>query len=393
MAGSGGVEQIMASLGLDFSSAITSVDKMTSKLTSLEEKLKEVENVAKGTDVTPGGKGDVGGAKSARDMLRTQKELTGEYEKQGVKVKQSTLEQLRAQAATIIQRTHADRLSEDYKKQAQYIKEGLEYMIRMNLEKGRLTETQTEILRLYEDELKVMRAQMTTDVAEHPTGFFGSELGRRVGWFLSGTAFYGTLSAAKEAISTIRDVEFGMVEIGRVMEDATFRTEEYRDALMRLGVEYGQTFENVHDVALRWAQAGYNVADSLELTETAMLALNTAELDATNATEAMVGIMSQWQLQASELELVMDKINKTADSYTLTSQDLVDGLLRSSGAARVMNMSIDETIALLTVMREASGRTGREVGKKVAPYRSNPISKYVLNSGEPQRWAIVSQAA
>jgi hypothetical protein len=58
-----------------------------------------------------------------------------------------------------------------------------------------------------------------------------------------------------------------------------------------------------------------------------------------------------------------------------------------------MNMSLDETISLLTVMREASGRTGREVGKIVAPYKRNLIWKNALNSGKLQKWTIVSQAA
>lgn len=56
----------------------------------------------------------------------------------------------------------------------------------------------------------------------------------------------------------------------------------------------------------------------------------------------------------------------------MTSQDLVDGLLRSSGAAKIMGLSLEQTIALLTVMREASGRTGREVGNAL-----NSILSYI----------------
>ena len=41
---------------------------------------------------------------------------------------------------------------------------------------------------------------------------------------------------------------------------------------------------------------------------------------------------------------------------------MVDGLNRSSGAARVLGLNLDQTIAILTVMREATGRTGKEVG-------------------------------
>lgn len=40
----------------------------------------------------------------------------------------------------------------------------------------------------------------------------------------------------------------------------------------------------------------------------------------------------------------------------------MDGLNRSGAAAKNMNLTLEETIALITVMREASGRIGKEVG-------------------------------
>jgi len=52
--------------------------------------------------------------------------------------------------------------------------------------------------------------------------------------------------------------------------------------------------------------------------------------------------MAQWQLTAEDLLPVIDKINKTADDFPVTSQDLVDGLNRSSGAARVMGLTLEE---------------------------------------------------
>lgn len=139
-----------------------------------------------------------------------------------------------------------------------------------------------------------------------------SQFQRRISWFLTGGLIFGSLKGAKEAIQTISQVEMGMIEIARVMEDSTFVFENYRDELLKLGVDYGQSFETVQQIALRWAQSGYNVADSLELAKTSLLALNTAELDAKNATESMIGIMAQWNLQAEDLALVMDKINITA---------------------------------------------------------------------------------
>jgi len=294
--------------------------------------------------------------------------------------------QMKAKAASIEQRLYSRGLTDEYYKQAGTLREQLAVIQSRLQAEGKLTDEEMLQTIELEKQLKLLEAQASEAISDskkkQSTGF-GEEMDRRFGWFLSGKIFYGAINAAKEARETIKAVEMGMTEIARVMEDSSFVLEDYRDELFQLAIQYGQTFENVQDIALRWAQAGYNVKDSIELTRTSLLALNTAELDAKNATESMIGIMAQWQLQAEDLALVMDKINLTADNYSITSQDLVDGLLRASSAAKVMNLSLDETIALLTVMREASGRTGQEVGNalnSILSYIQRPGSIKVLES-------------
>jgi hypothetical protein len=218
-------------------------------------------------------------------------------------------------------------------------------------------------------------------------------LERRVGWFVAGTAFYGAQNAFKAAVRTMGEVEFGMIEIQRISNDVTFDFKQMRTELLQLGIDFGRSWTEVQDIALRWSQAGYNMRDTLELTRASLAAVNTAELDVENATQSLIGIMSQWGLQANQLLPVIDKINITADNFAVTSQDLVDGLLRSSLAAKNAGLSFEQVVGYLTVMREASGRTGREVGKLVAPDKSNLVRKHALNSGKIQRWTIVSQAA
>ncbi len=185
---------------------------------------------------------------------------------------------------------------------------------------------------------------------------------RRVGWFVAGLGFYGGLNALRDTIKTIGDVEMGMTQIARVIEDTNFSFAGMREELFKLGKEYGMTFDKIQDIALRWAQAGYNMHDTLELTRDSLLALNTAELDAEQATSGLIAIMAQWGLTADQLLPVIDKINKVADDFAITSEDLVAGLTRSGGAAKVLGLTLEQTIAILTVMREATGRTGKEVG-------------------------------
>ncbi|MSU01929.1 phage tail tape measure protein [Tissierella pigra] len=385
------IVKIMQSLGLDYSPAISSTLKFEKVVSDLNKELAIMKDNALSSvkdinNIFSSQLGNIGNKQILDQWGKPFKTIKDEAKATSTTVrdmaksmKESSLAQMQAQAASIQQRATAKGLSDEYSKQAGTIREQLALVQARLQSEGKLSAEEVKQTQQLKEQLDILRAQTRAGISdktrENPD-WFGDEMQRRVSWFATGGVFYGMTNAAKEATQTIKEVEMGMVEIARVMTDSSFVFDEYRDNLFKLGVDYGQTFTNVQSVALRWAQSGYNVADSLELTKTSLLALNTAELDATQATEAMIGIMAQWNLQAEDMALVMDKINITADRHSVTSQDLVDGLLRSSGAARIMNLSLEETLGILTVMREASGRTGQEVGNAL-----NSILSYIQRPG------------
>ncbi len=146
--------------------------------------------------------------------------------------------------------------------------------------------TQLAITRQQVEQEKLLYMQSRRAAFEQkPQGFAGL-MERRASWLVTGGLVMGGMAGLAETVSTIKDVEMGMTVISRITEDATFNFKKMRDEVMQLGVEYGQTFDVTSDIATRWAQAGYNVADTLELTKSALLALNTAELDAEYACAA-----------------------------------------------------------------------------------------------------------
>lgn len=190
-------------------------------------------------------------------------------------------------------------------------------------------------------------------------------------------------NASAAAYEAAKSTEDSMVEIGRVLNLTSTDVEKMRDSLFGLGKEYGRSFSDVSAVALRYAQAGNDMNDTLSLTNDFMLALNTAELDVENGVQSLIGIMNQWGMEASELSTVIDKLNYTADNNAVTTQDLVDGLLKASSMAKTAGMSFDDTVGSLTAMKVASGAAGKEVGnafKSILAYIQRPDSLKTFDS-------------
>lgn len=183
--------------------------------------------------------------------------------------------------------------------------------------------------------------------------------------------------AAKAGYDAVKSTEDSMVEIGRVLNTTASETETLRGSLFDLGNEYGRSFEDVSDVALRFAQAGYDMNDTISNTRALLLGMNTAELEASSGTTELIGILNQWQMESSELTTVIDKLNYTADNNAITTQDLADALLKASSMAKTAGMNFDDTVGVLTAMKVASGAAGKEVGnafKSIIAYIQRPES-------------------
>lgn len=184
---------------------------------------------------------------------------------------------------------------------------------------------------------------------------------------------YQGFNQLKQTITSVIDemveLENQMVSIDRVLNENTLDLDAYRDQLLQVAYDYGNTLDNVADITLRLAQAGFDSQESLMLTQKTLLALNTAELDATEATDDMVAIMAQWGLmtgnateEAQAYGDIIDKINKVADKYPTSSADILDALKKTSSAFNLAGASIDETIATITAAETASQRGGKAIG-------------------------------
>lgn len=189
----------------------------------------------------------------------------------------------------------------------------------------------------------------------------GSLAKKFVLWQFAATAVMKPLQMIRNAWASINETlvetENRVVELQRVAGQAANASELYK-----LAEKYGQTFENVSEAALNFARRGMSWNESLQATEAALLAINVAELDVSQATDGLGSIMAQFGLQASELTNVVDMLNKTADNFPVTTEKILTALQRVGSTATTANLSLEETIGLITTLSKATNRSGENIG-------------------------------
>lgn len=188
-------------------------------------------------------------------------------------------------------------------------------------------------------------------------------------WQMAAMFVMKPLNAIRDAWASINETlvktEDAVVSLQRVLNDDSLSNETISGKLYDLAAKYGQTFENANSIAQNFARTGMNWNETIKATEAALLALNVAELDATQASDGMIAIMQQFGYEASSLTGIIDILNKTADNYAVTTDKLLTALQRTGSSAKNANLSLQETVGIVTALSEATGRSGENLGTAV----------------------------
>lgn len=356
----------LTTIDLDISGVRSSLQEVESLVQETAEKVRNI-NFNGGDNGIGGGSGNSGeDGGMFRSSIAGIESLNLQYRNflntlSKSKLKDSKLEEIRKSAeegaAAIRQLTeevqNQDKVTKDQSQRYRELSSDLKGL------KGDLADTTAEANRTGEG-FKVV-GNSANESANAVTRFVNA-LGDKVKWM----AAYQVITLIRQSfgnvIETIRDTEDSVVALQRVLSSENLADSTISDRLYDIAYQYGQTFETVSDTFLKFSQTGLGFENSAKATEAAMLGLNTAELEVSTATNGLIAVMTQFGYEASDLELIIDKINTTADHFPVTSEKIVAALQRAGGTAKAFGLTLEETIGIITALSQATGRGGEQIG-------------------------------
>ena len=184
-------------------------------------------------------------------------------------------------------------------------------------------------------------------------------------WQAAATLVMQPLQLIQRALTSINETlvetEDSVISIQRVLDEFV-PSGEISDEIYRIAQELGQTYDVVQEIAQNFAKAGLDWRETIQATEAAVLALNVAELTAAESSEGLIAIMQQFNYEASQLTYVIDVLNKAADKSAVDTQELLVALQKTGSYATTANLSLEETVALITAISEATAASGQNIG-------------------------------
>src|SRR5690606_16231407 len=128
-------------------------------------------------------------------------------------------------------------------------------------------------------------------------------------WMTSVWSLFAVVNALQSSIRTITEMQVAMIDLRKVMDESTTNFNEMRDAAIELGQAMGRLPTEVARVMYEFAKQGKEQAEVIELTKTALMAMNVAELDAEQAVKYLTSATLQLNMAASESSVILDAWN------------------------------------------------------------------------------------
>jgi len=175
---------------------------------------------------------------------------------------------------------------------------------------------------------------------------------------------FATLNKALQgSVSFLIDLE---AEVKRIIsldiDGLGDRFDDIADAAFRIGQEFRiSALEAAKGIRL-FVQAGFTLAEAEDLAATAALAAKVSTLEVAEAQEFAIAATKIFGDELGDLGEAFDKVIRVEDLAAVGAQDIAEAFRTGGNALAFATKSFEDTIGLISGLREQTRKSGREVG-------------------------------
>ena len=170
-----------------------------------------------------------------------------------------------------------------------------------------------------------------------------------------GEAFTGLVK------STI-EVEKSLTDVNTLLGKSQSQLANFGAELFSVAKQTSQSFATVAEAAKELARQGLTSEQTLERTSEAMNLMRLSGLDASSSVETLTAVLNTFSQAGLNATSVVEKMAAVDAKFAVSSNQLAEGLKRSSAAAVDAGVSYEELLGVITVVQERTARGGAVIG-------------------------------
>ena len=203
------------------------------------------------------------------------------------------------------------------------------------------------------------------NTASHVGKNFAQNLMHITQWAMGAGALYGTLGVFKSAVTSSIQMEYQMARLGQVFRGEQSEVKGLTNDVLMLAAANGRSSSEAMESAIQWSRLGLNRLQVTEAVRVSLIAANVAEITAAEATDHLSSLMRVYDLNVRSLSGALGMLNATSNTFNVTNKDLLEGITRTSSAAKQAGLSLAELIGFIGAGVGATGQTGTNIGNSM----------------------------
>jgi hypothetical protein len=235
--------------------------------------------------------------------------------------------------------------------------------VSVNLNVPNAAKTSKNIQKINKD---LKKTSSDADKASMSMKKLGASIGSTIGQFIKYDIARAAINLFSRAISDgLSDAirfEREMVKIAQVTGAAAGELKDLERAISKVATGMGVASMSLLEASRVLAQTGMEAGKvRIALKALAKTTLAPTFDSITDTTETAVAAMSQFRLEAEQLEGVLSSINAVAGKFAVESSDIGVAIRRAGGAFKSAGGQINELIALFTSVRSTTRETAETI--------------------------------
>ena len=194
-----------------------------------------------------------------------------------------------------------------------------------------------------------------------------SMLYSRINYYLSlSNMIMQGVRAVKQMAQTTTELDTSLTQLQVVTGSSGKSIREYGLAAAQTAQEIGGSTKELIDSTTTFARLGYTLEESSTLSKYTNMLKNVGDIDTTVATDAITAILKAYDIDATQIESVMDKMVEVGNNFPISVSEIAEGMNNAGSALHAAGNSFEQSVALLT----AANTTVQNISKSSTGLRT-----------------------
>lgn len=175
------------------------------------------------------------------------------------------------------------------------------------------------------------------------------------GWLSITTVISTGVREIRKMVTNVIELDNSLLELSKVSDLTASGIKNVTDRAFELSKQVGKTGTDVINAVTNFKRAGFELEQSMDLAEKALVLTNVAEGidDASEAATALISIMKGYGDTSAEFaQKILDAVNEVSNTQAIDFDSLIEGSQRLAAVAKQGGASFEQMLGILTGTNE-----------------------------------------